>query len=79
LVSSRQGETFIWVTLNPETTKLTPRTLAQVMQVVAAIKSHAEVYWLEKEAEMSAIELSKIDVAVDLTGSFLPESPDAAY
>ena len=39
--STRGNETFMWVTLSPEATILTPRTMAQFMSALKALKEHA--------------------------------------
>ena len=45
LIITRRKETYIWFTLNPETTRLTPRTMTELMKVVAAVKLHGEAFW----------------------------------
>ena len=73
LISERGNETFMWLTLYPETTQLTPWTMTQLIHTHSAICNHAYQFWgCSKEVSVS-IEPSKIDVAVDLQGAFIPE------
>ena len=66
------------MTLNPETAQLTPRTVTQITQIVAIVKDHAVRFWNKTNEEANEIKLSKIDVSVDLKGSFLPSKIDLA-
>ena len=43
------------------------------------IQSHAYLIWLNSEEEISSINLTKIDVAVDCLGSFIPGSSNHTY
>ena len=61
----------MWVTLKPETTQLTPRILSEMMHLLAAVRAHADVFWQYDEDELYAIDFTKIDVAVDMKGSFM--------
>ena len=45
VVSKRGSETFIWITLSPETTLLTPRTMKQFVKTQVALKEHAVGFW----------------------------------
>ena len=47
--------------------------MLELTKVVNAMKMHAGVYWgLDKE-ESDLFEITKIDVAVDMKGSFMPK------
>ena len=39
---------------------------------VVGIRKHAEKYWEYKPGDLDEIEISKIDVAIDLKGAFMP-------
>ena len=43
------------------------------------IQSHAYLIWLNSEEEISSINLTKIDVAMDCFGSFIPGSSNHTY
>ena len=43
------------------------------------IQSHAYSIWLRSEEEISSINLTKIDVAMDCLGSFIPGSSNHTY
>ena len=45
LFMARGDETYIWFTLKPETTELTPRTITELKRVLAAVELHAEAFW----------------------------------
>ena len=72
IFKTRGSETFVWITLNPETTKLSPRTMIHFLKTKAALQEHALSYWGCSREVASQIELSKIDAAIDMKGSFLP-------
>ena len=73
LILTRGKSTYIWVSLNPETSRLTPRTMSELKAVVQAIQWHANTFWgIDGEADQQ-FELSKIDIAVDLGGSFITQ------
>ena len=43
--STRGSETFIWITLTPETTILTPRSMKQFLSTQSALREHASTFW----------------------------------
>ena len=67
------------VTLSPETTILTPRTMAQFVSTLYALKEHASSFWGCSEEVALQIELSKIDIATDMKGSFIPDQDEPCY
>ena len=71
LFINRGQETYIWFTLNPEFSRLTPRTLYLLMLIVKTIRFHAGVFWSFEDEELNSIELTKVDVAVDMKGAFI--------
>ena len=71
--SHRKGEVFLWLTMQPETSQLTPRTVADLLSVTTAIKKHAILDWGCTESVASCIAINKIDFTLDLEGSFIPE------
>ena len=79
LLSERASETFLWLTLYPETTNLTPRTMGQILQVESALCEHAKAFWGWSEELVGQIELTKIDSAIDLKGSFIPNNRKPVY
>ena len=79
LVSDRGTNTYIWFTLSPETSRLTPRTINEFTKVVNAMKLHAGSLWgLDKE-ESSHFEITKIDIAVDMKGAFMTSKGNDPY
>ena len=79
LISSRNSNTYMWITLKPETALISPRTVIRLQKVVRAIKAHAMVYWDYPDVVDSPITLSKVDLAVDLSGAFLSADEADAY
>ena len=79
LVRERGNETFLWLTLYPENTQLTPRTMQQIIKAKSALVEHAKTFWAFSVEVATSIELSKIDVAVDLNGSFMPNNREKMY
>ena len=79
LITARRAGTYVWFTLNHETSRVNPRTMLELTKVVNAMKSHAGVYWgLDKE-ESDLFEITKVDVAVDTKGSFMPKKGGDPY
>ena len=72
LCSQRGDETFLWLTMQPETNQLTPRTVTDLLKVLVAIKKHAEMTWRCSLSVANCIGISKIDLTMDLEGSFIP-------
>ena len=79
LLNERASETFLWLTLYPETTKITPRTMAQICKTEKALCAYAKAFWGWSEEYVELIELTKIDFATDLYGSFLPTGNKPVY
>ena len=61
----------LWVTINPETSRVTPRTISEIKRVLEEIQWHARTFWNIDRDGNGDIELVKLDVANDLKGSFL--------
>lgn len=53
--------------------------MADLMGVAAAIRLHAKAEWKYTEEDLATIELRKVDVAVDLKGSFMPQKTEIPY
>lgn len=79
LLKSIKSGIRIWITLNPETTRLTPRTMTEIKKVVTAVEEHADTFWCLSDDSCSHAEITKIDVAVDLQGAFVPDGKHGAY
>ena len=47
--------------------------MAHFLETKMALQEHAQTFWGCSEQVASQIELSKIDVATDMKGSFLPD------
>ena len=72
--TQHKNRCFIWVTITPETSMLTPRLLRQIDQARALVTNHALRYWTPSDpSSPHDITIGKIDVALDLYGSFIPE------
>ena len=48
--------------------------MTQLMQVLETTREHAEVFWGFSKDELAMIELTKLDVTVDMLGSFIPSN-----
>ena len=46
--------------------------MTQLMQVLETIREHAKVFWGLSKDDLAMIELIKVDVTVDMLGSFIP-------
>ena len=79
LVTVRPTGTYIWFTLNHETSRVNPRTMIELTKVVNAMKLHAGAYWCLDKEESDRFEISKVDVAVDMKGSFIPSKGNDPY
>ena len=79
LFSERKDGTYLWFTLYPESTILNPRTMAQICQTRSALCAYAEAVWSWTDEEKALIEHSKIDIAVDMEGSFIPTSDKPVF
>ena len=51
----------------------------QLQQLQATVAEHMELEWGYSEQQAREVRLSKIDVALDLAGAFLPANASAAY
>lgn len=58
--------------MSPDTAAITTDTIDKLSAIVETIKHFASVYWPLTEQQVAMIMLSKVDVAVDYHGSFLP-------
>ena len=47
--------------------------------IVKIVREHARIYWTASEAGLGQVEITKLDVAVDMKGSFLPHLHQEAY
>lgn len=52
--------------------------MTQIVQARAAIRHHAKSFWAYSDVDLTGIELNKVDVAVDLNGSFIPTQDKSA-
>ena len=78
-LQARAMSTYLWITLNPETTFLTPRTLQLIKSTVGKVKQYAESVWLFDRQKLTAIALWKIDVAADYYGALLTADFRGSY
>ena len=74
----RGSSTTLWFTLSPSTTKLTEQTILDIRKIRTKVQTHAHTFWGYSKSEVEGIVVSKLDVAKDLYGSFMSESPDGA-
>ena len=72
LPKDRAGQTYLWITLSPETAILTSISMQQLTRIVKTIREFSSAFWAFTEEMTSLIQLTKIDVTMDLEGSFLP-------
>ena len=49
-------------------------TLQSMKGAVVGIKNHAKRYWEYNPGDLDEIEITKIDVACDMKGAFMPGS-----
>jgi len=50
---------------------LNEKTLHQLTQVIRATRTHADEYWRLNDEEINNMKPNKIDISIDLNGSFL--------
>ena len=79
MVHSRTAGTYVWFTLNHETSRVNPRTMLELTKAVNAMRLHAASYWNFEKEECDVFEITKIDVAVDLKGAFMPSKGQDPY
>ena len=79
LVTARGGLTYLWVTLNSETSRITEFSMTRFNNIVKIVREHVRIYWTASEAGLDQVEITKLDVAVDMKGSFLPHLHQDAY
>ena len=61
---------YLWITFSYDSAKLTGSTLVELRKVIDAVRTHSREYWAfdyEQEFDIKAI---KIDMTVDMSGSF---------
>ena len=71
LISARAESIYIWFTLNPETARISPRTMNELSKVLGSIRLHARSHWGLDPEQCQSFELTKVDVAVDYKGAFM--------
>ena len=79
LFTTRGTDTYLWLTLTPETSYITPRTMALLRLTMKKIKEYAESAWLFDREKLSLIVLTKVDVAIDYKGGFLAENSNGTF
>lgn len=79
MVTNRGGQVYIWMTINPESAKLDGILISQLNKVLQAMRNFAESYWQMTTEETEKIFITKVDVTVDLLGSFIPRRSSDAY
>ena len=72
MVSERNKATYAWFTLTPDSAALTCRMLTHINKIMDIIIEKAAIFWDDDEDELDKIKLTKIDVATDMYGSFIP-------
>ena len=53
--------------------------MTQLLQTQASLRNHAKTFWGCSEQVAQQIKLSKIDVAVDMKGSFIPDHSNSHH
>ena len=61
-ITNRDKTTYAWITLKPETSRLNPRMLTELMKIVKVIKDHLMVTWDLGDDELDDIRMTKLDV-----------------
>ena len=75
LITQRKGSTYIWATLTPETAVLDPRFLKHLKLALPIVSEYARLFWGAGIGTPGYdVKVNKIDVAVDLSGSFIPQN-----
>ena len=68
---------YIWAVLTPESAVLDPRFLNNALHIREVVEEHAKKHWSPGSTGAWQIKLGKLDVALDIRGSFLPEHAGA--
>jgi hypothetical protein len=79
LIHGAIGHTKLWMTLNPECSYVDTRFLTRIRVLNRQILNHARAYWSCDDNEVESIEISKLDFAIDLEGSFLARPSNEAF
>ena len=66
------------MTLTSETASLSPRLMTQLRHALEVVRVHAKAFWQYTAEHTPCISITKIDIAIDLHGSFLPSQSAAA-
>jgi len=72
LFSQRTSGTVVWVTISPQTNTVNSQSMTNFNRIVSVFKRHSGTFWAYDEMTQRKITLGKIDIAIDLEGSFLP-------
>ena len=79
LVQTRVQQTYLWITFNSETSRLDEWSIFSLRQVLATVMTHADLALGLSEQKIKEICFSKIDLALDLAGAFIPPGDGPAY
>jgi len=79
LITTRRGKTYFWITFNPETARITCRTMTEMTKVLLAVKSHGESFWGFDDEKANKIKITKVDIAADLKGAFISNLSSPSY
>ena len=66
LCTKMKAEVFLWFTIVPESSSLTPRTVSDLQKIIEGIKKHAMLSWSCSLEVVGQITVTKIDFTVDL-------------
>lgn len=70
---------YLWISFAYDSAVLSPVFLNELNLILMTVKRHSENFWNYNSNESSFINHHKIDVAIDLTGSFITNDFDKAY
>ena len=60
----------MWITVASGRNVVDGQFIKHVRAILHRVVAHAKLYWTKNDDELLAIEMTKLDVAVDLSGSF---------
>jgi hypothetical protein len=56
-----------------------PWTMTRLLKLLEVIKNSARIFWVTGEQNTEEIDLTKVDVKVEMNGSFIPRSSNSSH
>jgi len=77
LITARRNSCYLWITLDPECAQLDGMMVTKIRKMELALTQYAQRLLAEPDGEPANASISKIDLARDSSGSFLPDTTNA--